>query len=56
MNNKLYEKLALNEELVKIAHDGVLKFGKVSISYLMRKLKCSASKAKEIMVELGYAT
>lgn len=54
------EKLALKEkvdkispEMVEIAKDGVLKFGRCSIFYLMRKLKCSHSMAKEICAQLN---
>lgn len=49
------EKLALKEkidkitpEMMQIARDGVLKFGRISIPYLIRKLKCSYSMCKEI--------
>lgn len=59
LNEICDEKLALNNKLdkispefMKIAHEGVLKFGKVSIPYLMRKLKCSPSMAKDIICQL----
>lgn len=42
----------LNPEIVEIARLGVLKFGKISSSYLMRKLKCSRSRAKDLMTSL----
>jgi hypothetical protein len=53
------EKLALNESLdksyensKKVALDSLLKFGKVSIPYLMRKLKCTKLTACKIMEDL----
>lgn len=49
-------KLALDPDLKRMLDDRVLKFGKISISYLMRKLKCSDSMAKEICIELERAT
>lgn len=45
------EKLALDEKTKKILIDAVLKFGKLSIPYLMRKLKCSEDMAKTLISE-----
>lgn len=63
INEKIDEKLALQNNLpdldqrfVEIAREALLNFGTLSNAYLMRKLKCSASEAKKIMVELGIAT
>lgn len=56
MNQKLDKKLALDPKMLEIAQLGVLNFGKISISYLMRKLKCSESMAKEICIALGQFT
>ena len=56
MNQKLDKKLALDPKMIEIAQLGVLNFGKISISYLMRKLKCSESMAKEICIEIGQHT
>jgi len=50
------EKLALNEKMIQIARDGVLKFGNVSIPYLMRKLKCTSELARELIVEISLAS
>lgn len=61
------EKLAVNSqkdlndsknylEFRKIAEEGLLKFGKISINYLMRKLKCTESMAKEIINEICEKT
>lgn len=36
---------------IKICQESVLKFGKTSEAFLMRKLKCSFSRAKEIIKE-----
>jgi hypothetical protein len=51
------QKLALPSKIcplmLKIAQDGLLKHGKLSITFLMRKLKCSDSTAKEIIDELA---
>jgi hypothetical protein len=59
MKNNLNEKLALNEkvngsyeQMLEIARQGLLKFGKLSIYYLMRKLKCNKSMACKIMKDL----
>jgi hypothetical protein len=56
MKERLDEKLALDAQNVEIAKKGLLKFGKLSTCYLMRKLKCSDSKAKEIIMQLSNAT
>jgi hypothetical protein len=55
MKKKVCENLAvkkksteLNPEFVNIARQGVLKFGKISIHYLIRKLKVTESMAKQI--------
>ena len=63
MKNKVDKKLAVNEKLLgfepefmEICQDGVLKFGKISITYLMRKLKCSAPVAKKIYDQYVFAT
>lgn len=63
MNEKLDKKLAVHEKLDKsyeqmleIARAGLLKFGKLSIPYLSRKLKCTNSMACRIMKDLGCAT
>lgn len=57
------EKLALKKrlirlepEFIRICDQAVLKFGKLSISYLMRKTKLSASGAKEIYKEYTRET
>jgi hypothetical protein len=55
------EKLALRKKIAglkpedyKFLNDQVLKTGIISISYMMRKLKCTESKAKE-MITAFYA-
>jgi hypothetical protein len=55
MKKRLDKKLAVNEKVDKsyeqmceVARLGLLKFGKLSIPYLMRKLKCSSLMAKRI--------
>lgn len=45
----MMEKLALDDEIKKVIREGVLKFGKISETYLMRKLKCDREKAKNII-------
>jgi hypothetical protein len=49
------EKLALNESLlrsdpkiVQLCNETIANFGKISVFYLMRKLKCSRLRAEEI--------
>ena len=42
-------------EFKRTAEEGLLKFGKLSVPYLMRKLKCSESMASMIMEDLGDA-
>lgn len=56
---KLDKKLALNEkndksyeQMLEVAQFGVLKFGKISVPFLMRKLKCSALMAKVIIMHV----
>ena len=58
MKENLDKKLAVKErlirlepEFIRICDKAVLKFGKLSTSYLMRKTKLSASGAKEIYDE-----
>jgi hypothetical protein len=58
--NKHPKKLALKEKLcgnyenlLNISRDGLLKYGKISKPYLMRKLKCSQSMACRIIKELS---
>lgn len=57
---KLDEKVALQPQislfLLETARAGLLKFGKLSVPYLMRKLKCSPSAAKEIIEATRRAT
>ena len=45
----------LNENLLLDAQDGLLKFGNLSICYLMRKLKCTEQVAKDIIIYLKAA-
>jgi hypothetical protein len=52
----LDKNLALNEKLVKSAKKQLLKYGTISIPFLMRKLCCTESKAKEIKMYLDVAT
>jgi hypothetical protein len=47
---------SLEPEIDKICRDGVLKFGRISISYLMRKLKYSYSACEEIYNTFMCAT
>lgn len=60
---KVDEKLALKakidesyEQMLEIARQGLLKFGKLSTFYLMRKLKCTQSMANKIIADLCNAT
>jgi hypothetical protein len=60
---KLVEELAVNERVydkdhlyLQIARAGLLRFGGLSTSYLMRKLKVSASEAKVIIEATRRAT
>lgn len=50
---KLIEKLALDPKIdhfqLNIAKEGLLKFGKLSVPYLMRKLKCSVPTANALI-------
>jgi ribosomal protein S25 len=55
---KIDDKLALDRfgslltpKIVKVVEEGVLKYGMVSNYYLMRKLKCSESMAKMIILQ-----
>jgi len=41
-----------DKDMTKKAKSAVLKFGGVSIPYLMRKLKCDSSYANEVMGEI----
>lgn len=54
---EVVEKLAVENKMcpkmLQTAKEGLLKFGKLSEPYLMRKLKCSYPMAKVIMNELG---
>lgn len=43
------EKLALDDEIKKIIREGVLKYSKISETYLMKKLKCEKKKAAKII-------
>ncbi len=42
--------------LIEMARYGLLKFGKISVPYIMRKLKVSESTAKVIVASLMRAT
>lgn len=62
-NMEVVEKLAVNEnvlripdEFMRIASEGLLKFGKLSVPYLMRKLKCTESMAYNIICEICPTT
>lgn len=59
-NTETHEELAINHEispvLIEMARCGLLKFGKLSVPYLMRKLKVSASMAKEMIEVASRAT
>lgn len=53
------QKLALNEKLTilnkspnEILHDQLLKSGKLSISWVMRKLKCDEQSAREYIIQV----
>jgi hypothetical protein len=60
LNMKVDEELALKEEinpiLIEMARYGLLKFGRISVPYIMRKLKVSESAAKVIVASLMRAT
>ena len=60
LNMKVSEDLAVDEKIgtfmVELARHGLLKFGKVSVPYIMRKLKVSESTAKIIVNSLKKAT
>lgn len=51
---KIPEKVSTQERFIQIANEALLKFGKVSIPYLMRKCKCSRDEAKKIVQVLNY--
>jgi ribosomal protein S25 len=60
---ELVEKLAEQEniaeipsEMIEKAYEGLLKHGRLSVYYLMRKLKCSESMARKIMTYLKQRT
>lgn len=38
--------------MLKIAKDGLIKFGKLSTPYLIRKLKCTPNEAFQIILHL----
>lgn len=56
-NMEVVEKLALSPKIcpkmLQTANEGLLKFGRISIPYLIRKLKCSESMAKDIIDHLN---
>jgi hypothetical protein len=60
LNMKIDEELAVNGEispvLIEMARYGLLKFGRISVPYIMRKLKVSESTAKIIVTSLMKAT
>lgn len=43
------QKLALDANLKTILNDTLLKYGRLSIPYLMRKLKCTEQRAKYLV-------
>ena len=53
LNESVDKNLALNESLVEEACECVLNLDRVSISFLMQKLKCSESIAKEVKERIG---
>lgn len=57
LDSDFKETLSISDkQMIEIARQGLLKFGKLSVPYLMRKLKLSPSKAKQIMEEAMRAT
>lgn len=56
IDDKLADKPEINDFMLHMAKAGLLKFGKLSVPYLMRKLNISVSTAKEILEIMRRAT